>query len=481
MEGSDRNVARWVIALLLFALIASLAAAVPARATFNGIGTISDQRAVTPKVAMDEDGTAVFAWNAFYSPTADCGSFFCFRIEARVRPKSGAIGPIETISDPFRITADPDVAVDDDGNAIFVWGASNPTGKQTIEARRRSATGVLGPIVVLSDPGESSFAPQVVVGDNGKAVFAWQANDGTTDCGGSGCSTIQTRTLSAAGALSPIQKLSDPARFARLPQLGVDDEGNSVFVWFLTEPSDSCGSCTRIQARARSATGGLKAVQTLATGYAGAPQIAVDEDGNAVFVWDRFDGSDDCGGGECSRIQARRRSASGSLSSTQTLSSAGQDAISPQVAVDGAGKATFVWTRGDGTDDCEESACYRVQTRTRTAGGTLGSTNGLSHSGWNALAPQVAVDERGNAVFVWERLDQTVDCGEGSCRQVQVRSRTPGGSLTGTKTFPNLGPNAAPMVAVDPDGGADSSRADAAVDWIGPGELIEAAVQIGGS
>jgi hypothetical protein len=78
----------------------------------------------------------------------------------------------------------------------------------------------------------------------------------------------------------------------------------------------------------------------------------VDQSGDAVFDWRRFDGTTGCGGlPGCERIQARARSAAGTLSAVQTLSAAGEPAFLPQVAVDPGGSAVAVWTRFDGSDN----------------------------------------------------------------------------------------------------------------------------------
>jgi hypothetical protein len=110
----------------------------------------------------------------------------------------------------------------------------------------------------------------------------------------------------------------------------------------------------------------------------------VDADGDAVFVWRRYDGANQ-------RVQARVRSKARVV---LTLSEAGQHAADPQVAVDTDGDAVFVWRRYDGTN-------WRVQARVRSAGGRLGPIHTLSEAGWDAVAPQVAADADGDPVFVW--------------------------------------------------------------------------------
>ena len=107
---------------------------------------------------------------------------------------------------------------------------------------------------------------------------------------------------------------------------------------------------------------------------ANGPQVAVDTDGDAVFTWYRFDGAHQ-------RVQGRARASNGTLSAAQTLSAAGQSATIPQVAVDADGDAVFTWQRSDGTNS-------RVQARARTAGGTLSTAQTLSTAGEDWRSPR---------------------------------------------------------------------------------------------
>src|SRR5918998_5293489 len=71
------------------------------------------------------------------------------------------------------------------------------------------------------------------------------------------------------------------------------------------------------------------------------PQVAVDEDGNAYFTWQRYDGTD--------QVYTRKRNANGTLTAVQELSAKGQNAGSPQGAVDPEGNAYFTWTLFNGS------------------------------------------------------------------------------------------------------------------------------------
>ena len=98
------------------------------------------------------------------------------------------------------------------------------------------------------------------------------------------------------------------------------------------------------------------------------------------------------------RIQTRARSATGTLSAVQNLSDPGQNAGGAQVAVDADGDAVFTWVRADGSSSI---CCFRAQTRARSAAGALSAVENLSAAGQHASGAQVAVDADGDAVLTW--------------------------------------------------------------------------------
>jgi len=245
----------------------------------------------------------------------------------------------------------------------------------------------------------------------------------------------------AGAAWQPFGSLSSGTGPVEYPGVAVDASGNSVFVWQRLDGTTNCygGSCLRIQTRARSAAGILGPIQSLSPSgrNASLPHVAVDPNGNAVFVWQSSDGT-------YLRIQTRSRSAAGTLSPTLTLSAPYQSAEYPQLAVDANGNAVFVWDRWDGTNE-------RIQARTLSAAGTRGSTQTLSAAGGDAINAQVDVDLNGNAVFAWERC-----CYDGTNNQrIQARARSTAGILSSTQTLSDLGYGALePRVGVDRSGNA---------------------------
>ncbi len=257
----------------------------------------------------------------------------------------------------------------------------------------------------------------------------------------------------ADAAWQPLGSLSTGTGPVEYPGVAVDASGNSVFVWQRLDGTTNCGGgpCLRIQTRSRSVAGVLSSIQSLSPSgrNASLPQVAVDPNGNAVFVWQSSDGT-------YLRIQTRSRSAAGTLSPTLTLSAPYQSAVYPQLAVDAYGNAAFVWERWDGTNE-------RIQARTLSAAGVRGSTQTLSAAGGEAMFPQVAVDPNGNAVFAWERC-----CYDGTNNQrIQTRVRSAAGILSSTQILSPAGETAGSAhVAVDPSG-------NAVFAWLGPNGVAQ--------
>ena len=311
----------------------------------------------------------------------------------------GAPVPIDSFSN-----TDADVAVDNDGDAVFVWNGLDGNGHSIIQARTLSAAGVLGPVRTISPPGErDGEQPAVAVDNDGDAVIAWSGFDAGP--------VFEVRTLSAAGVLGPAQVLGLPAlnTSEESPEVAVDRDGDALIVF---KGRDATGN--RIQARALSADGVLGPTLNLSPPGQGVEEgrLAMDPTGDAVIAWARSDGTN-------GRIQTVARSATGALSSVQTVSPAGQFALVPAVAVDPAGDAMIAWV-----SPVPGVFGPRVRARTRSAAGALGPITNIATGFVNGNAqPSVALDNAGDAIFVWQ--DAT-----GDNRLIFARERTAAGALS---------------------------------------------------
>jgi hypothetical protein len=150
------------------------------------------------------------------------------RVQARARTAAGVKSPVQTLSLVGQDASAPQVGVAADGDAVFTWARLK--GKSwRIQARARSAAGVLSPVQTLSGPGGAS--PQVGVDADGDPRFTWSRFE-----------PMGTRVQAAAGLSAP-EFLSAAGQDADDPQIAVDDDGDAVVTW---ERFD--GTTLRVQA-----------------------------------------------------------------------------------------------------------------------------------------------------------------------------------------------------------------------------------------
>ena len=231
----------------------------------------------------------------------------------------------------------------------------------------------------LSAAGSPVGEPRVGIADNGDAVFAWPRHDGSF-------SRLQVRGRTAGGALGLIRFVSLPNTQAATPDIAVDASGDALLAW-----ENSTGGPTRVQARSRTSAGALGPVKTvsIASLFAFFPQIGMQDDGDAIVVWQRND----------FRIQARAISSAGVLGALQSISSPTGSSNQPQVAYDESGVAVFVF------EHAAPSSNPTIQARSRSAGGTLGPIENVTPPGL-VFTPQIAMDN-GIATAVWQRTDSS--------------------------------------------------------------------------
>jgi hypothetical protein len=281
----------------------------------------------------------------------------------------------------------------------------------------------------LSETGQDAAYPQIAVDGSGNAIVVWYRSDGSKN-------RVQAAVRPAStGVWSTLADLSDAEEDAEHPQVAFDGSGNAIAIWQRYD-----GSRNRVQASVRPVgTGVWSTPETLSTAGRNAeyPQVAFDGSGNAIAVWIRSDGSK-------YRVQTSVRPVGTGVWSTPAwLSDAGRNAHYPQVAVDESGNAIAIWYRSDGSKN-------RVQASVRPVGtGVWGAPDTLSAEGEYAEFPQVAFDGSGNAIVVWRRLD-------GSKYRVQASVRPVGTGVWSTPAdLSTEGRHAyAPQVAVDGSGNA---------------------------
>jgi hypothetical protein len=234
--------------------------------------------------------------------------------------------------------------------------------------------------VSVSSEGFDSSQPHVAIDRQGDALLAWvrETHDYPYQ------RQVEVRSWSHAGTWGPIVPLSPPGQAPHAPKVALDDDGDAVVVWDAFDGTDY-----RVYARRVSSTGTLGTLQVLSgTGVQiHGTEVAVDSDGDAVVTWAEWqsDGS--------VIPKMRRFTRGGSLPAEAVLSSSPARAEAPAVAFDREGDAVLAWAND-----------YVVQARALTASGTLGELETVSAD----LSPidrhftaRVTVDRDGDALVTW--------------------------------------------------------------------------------
>jgi hypothetical protein len=326
------------------------------------------QNAATPQFTVDAQGNATAVWQRAN------GNLF---VQSATRPAGGTWSAPVDLSVTGGDASGPQVAVDAQGIATAVWQRS--ASNSIVQSATLRADGTWSPPVDLSAAGHDASGSQVAVDAQGNATAIWYGYDGSN-------LIVQSATQPAGQPWSTPVDLSATGQSASDPQVTLDGQGNATAVWHRSNgTNDIVQSATR-------PTGGPWSAPVDLSGAgqnASAPQVALDAQGTATAVWYRYDGSNNI-------VQSATRPAGGPWSVPVDLSGAGQNASAPHVALDAQGSATAVWYRYDGSNNI-------VQSARRPAGGPWSAPVDRSGAGQSVQGPQVAVDGQGSATAVWSR------------------------------------------------------------------------------
>lgn len=158
------------------------------------------------------------------------------------------------------------------------------------------------------------------------------------------------------------------------------------------------------------------------------PQIAMDKSGNAVCVWRQQDGAN------YNILASHTTDYGASWSSPQIISQTGVNNRTPQIAIDDLGHATAVWRSGN-TVQTASSSDY---------GASWSSTQTLS-AGF-ALDPEVAINPLGNAIIIWREISGSV--------RIKVSYSSDFGATWSPGMFISTSASFSPQIVLDSTGNA---------------------------
>jgi len=334
--------------------------------------------AMNPRVAVDGSGNAIAVWHQQDGVRNHIWSNrYVFGV---------GWGHAEVIEDePYASAVYPQVAVDAEGNAFAVWEQTGAAGFDIWSNRYVVGEGWGDAELVEHSNMGSAENPKITVDESGNAMAVWAQVDSYQQ---SVWSNIYT--VAEGWGVPELVEANDTAPSFR-PCVVLDSSGNAIAVW-----EQWGGSAMTIWSNRYVVGEGWGETEVVDTGdITGSfnPSVAVDASGNALVVWERWDGT-------FFSISANRYVVGVGWGDAETIETGNAgDALTPEVAMTGSGDAIAVWSQTDSDHLNIWSNRYEVGTGWGTAEKVGADSTGF------AGKPQIGSDGHGNAIVVWTQWD----------------------------------------------------------------------------
>jgi len=340
---------------------------------------------IYPQVAMDNNRNAIIVWEQF-----DGAKNQIFKSEYRSGIWKHPTSVSDNISPDGQNALIPQVAMNNNGNAIIVWYQADGANNQIFKSEYRGHVWTHPSSLTdnISSDGQNAEYPQVAMDSLDNAIIVWQQYDGANNQifkseyrGG-----VWTHPSSLSDNISP------DGQHAEYPQVAMDNNGNAIIVWYQSDGSKTHVFKSEYRSDAWTYPSSLNNYISFYGKDAAYPQVAMDNNGNAIIVWLQYDGS---------HYQVFKTEYSNVWVYPSKISPNGQDAYSPQVAMDNNGKAIIVWYQSDGA----KNQIFKSECRGGIWINPSSLSDNISPNGQNAYYPQVAMDNNDNAIIVWHQID----------------------------------------------------------------------------
>ena len=273
--------------------------------------TLSNTTGMNPTVVVEPAGRALVVWSEIRS-----GSYYTV---ARFFYVDGSVSNAFTLGSG---AADqPAAAIDRTGMAVVAWTESNAT-----VVAKRVKPGYISPLkVFLSNTGVGYGRVAVGVDRDGDAVVTLRRAANSSDL-----PRLWARRWSRTGTLSAVMALAPSTdNLTFYHALATDLEGDSMVIWSRRTSTTQ----TDVFGRRISSTGALGAITRLGVGDR--PDVALDDDGNGLAVWQSPGPPYDA-----TQVLARSISTAGAFGATVTLSTDGRV---PRTAATPGGNFGVTW------------------------------------------------------------------------------------------------------------------------------------------
>ena len=336
-----------------------------------------DASSFDPQITVDGYGNAFAAWYQF-----DVGKVNVWSSRFDIESGWGdpeKIGDIEA-GNAFR----PQIAADDLGNALAVWYQHDGGAFSLYANSYTNGTGWgEAELIETGDEGDAYY-PALAMDKNGTATVVWKQRDGSYF-------NVWANSYDPETGWNDAVPIGDGTGSAYDPKVAMSQNGEVVAVWYQND-----GVTYSIYANNYSpGTGWDKAtiIDNSPYGMAISPEVGIDHAGNAIVVWSQMDDS-------LFNAWAVRYDASFGWEEPMLLESDDRgDVDYVHVAFDGQGNAIVLWQQYDGQNDHSYTVMYSALDGWSEAS-VLNDDPTMECCIPNSYRPHIDINESGLAVIV---------------------------------------------------------------------------------
>jgi hypothetical protein len=326
-----------------------------------------------PDVAMGNSSNVIVVWGQ------EDGSGISSIYSNRYVAGSGW-GTPEVIENGSGEAHSPEIALDGSGNAIAVWQQADGSGIYGIYSNRYVAGSGWGTATAIESGSGEVGEPQIAMDSGGNAIAVWDQDDGT------GINSIYANRYTVGSGWGTATAIESDDINAGGPEIAVNSSGNAVAIW-----GENDGTKNSTHANHYAAGSGWGAAADIGigtvTGEVNRNQVAIDESGNAIAIWNQYDGT-------VFNIYTNTYVPGTGWETAKTLENEPYDAFSPDIAFNGLGNAIALWTQSDGTAISVWAKQYSYGFWER------GKTN-IETDNHDCYGPKIAGNDNGDAMVVW--------------------------------------------------------------------------------
>lgn len=240
------------------------------------------------------------------------------------------------------------------------------------------------------------------------------------------------------------QEIGQSVGDSRDAKIATGSGGNALAIWTL-QP-DPAAAPVGVFSNVLTPSGWSSPLQVSPLDSAFRPKLVADGGGNAFSVWHTFNGS-------FFNVLWSRYTANGGWSVPAPIGNPNSSKqIEPQIALDSQGDAIAVWQQFDGNRSRIVASRYVAGIGWGVAtAADLAPAN--THSG-DAVQPQIAIDTHGNALIVWQQFDPAVNQANLWANRYSVADNTWGTAVELGQAQNLEDPDRTPRILCDSNDGA---------------------------